>query len=374
MKIILPSALVATMILLSACSSGGSSTNTNTEVVSKTVTVERGPILGAVVLDDDGQQAVQDDNATASYTFETPPVYPVTAYGGYIDVNRNGVIDAGELENTIELQAASGEVLTLLTTILATNDENTTSYFLDDLNLNSALTPTQDLNISALSDVMYEYLIENNLASVDDINLTEIDALKDLVELKIEEYAADDLNASEQEAVLVLKLDIEKFDDADADEVNEKLKGQENAADIIANLPNMSDEQKAHVIDKILKNADKKDKSDKNKNDESTDEDESESDESTDEDESENDESTDEDESENDESTNEDESENDESTDEDKSKDKTNNGQSNKDKSDENENDESTEDESKDKTNNGQSNKDKESPGNSANGLANNPK
>ncbi len=261
MKTILSSALVASLLLFSGCSDSSSSTPSS-ETSLTTVTVERGPILGAVVLDAEGQQATQDASDRASYTFETPPVYPISVYGGYIDVNRNGVIDAGEVENTIVLTAESGEVITLLTTMLAVADENSSSFFLDDLGLNSALTPTKDMDISALSDVVYAYLIEHNLASVDDINTDTMKQLKEQIELKIQEYASDDLDASEQEAILVLKLGIKKLDDADADDANEKIRGQEHAAEVIANLPNMSDKQKEHVIAMILKNSDKKEKSD----------------------------------------------------------------------------------------------------------------
>ena len=258
MQTILPSAILASLLLLSGCGGGGGSTADSTSLNS--VTVERGPILGALVVDADGQEANQTNDEVASYSFATPPVYPIAAYGGFIDVNRNGVIDAGEVENTVVLTAGSGEVLTLLTSILSVSDANTSSFFLDDLGLNSALTPTEDLNVAALSDVIYEYLIANNLASVDDINITTIEQLKDLVKLKIEEYDADDLNASEQEHILVLKLDIKKLDDAEATEANTKIKGQEHAADIIANLPNMSDEQKERVKSKILKNSANKNK------------------------------------------------------------------------------------------------------------------
>ncbi len=121
MKKIIPSAIVATLLLLSGCSDSDTSNETSS---SKTFSVERGPILGAVVLDADGQQATQDDNATALYTFAESPTYPVTVYGGYIDVNANGVIDAGEVANTVTLKADSGEILTLLKSFLSDVDEN----------------------------------------------------------------------------------------------------------------------------------------------------------------------------------------------------------------------------------------------------------
>jgi len=252
MKTILSGAILALILLLTAC--GSSDSDGNQITPSNTVIVERGPILGAIVIDDNNQTATQDDNSTASYTFENPPAYPITAYGGYIDVNRNGIIDAGDVQNTIILQAEDGGVLTLLTSILSADNNDSNSFFLDDLNLNAALTPGEDLNISALSDVMYRYLIENNLASVEDINISEMNQLQDLIELTIQDYITDDLNASQQEIILVLELENQLGNDG-ADEARDIITfGQENAASIIASLPNMSDEQKAHVIDRILNN------------------------------------------------------------------------------------------------------------------------
>ena len=92
--------------------------------------------------------------------------------------------DEGEVKNTIILKAESGEVLTLLTSMLTTTSEDTTSFLLDDLGLNSALVPTEDLSIAALSDVIYQYLIDNNLASVEEIDPLSMEQLKNLIELK----------------------------------------------------------------------------------------------------------------------------------------------------------------------------------------------
>ncbi len=270
MKTILPSAILATLLLLSGC---GSSDTTSKDLLStsNSVIVERGPILGAVVLDADGQQALQDLNSTASYTFQTPPTYPIMAYGGYIDVNRNGIIDAGEVANTIVLQAEEGEVLTLLTSILSVSDENSTAFFLDDLGLNAALAPGEDINVSALSDVMYEYLIQNNLASVDDVNMSNQEQLRDRIELKIREYSASDINASEYEKNLILKLESElkiaRLSEYDAEKANEKIKGIQNAIDVISALPNMKPSVKEHVLAILERNAAKKDEKAEDKKD-----------------------------------------------------------------------------------------------------------
>ena len=56
MKRILPSAVLASLLLLSGCGSDSSSS----VATSSTVKVERGPILGAVVIDDNGHPRVGD--------------------------------------------------------------------------------------------------------------------------------------------------------------------------------------------------------------------------------------------------------------------------------------------------------------------------
>jgi len=249
-KILLSAIATAALLALSGCS-GDSESSLNTSK-SSTLQVERGPVLGAVVVDSNGSQAVEGENG--AYTFSSTPVYPVTAYGGYIDVNRNGVIDAGEVENTVVLKAEDGEVLTLLTSLLSSNDANISTILLDDLGLNSALTPGESTDVAAVSDVIYKYLIDNNISDVSDVNFSEFNQTISQIKLKIEEYEQSDLNASEQESILVLELEIDKLDDADADDANKKIKGQ-NAIDVITNLPDgvMTPEQKQHVLDMIAK-------------------------------------------------------------------------------------------------------------------------
>jgi len=257
MKKILPTALLASLLLLSNCSDNNNSNQTSSPLNS--VTVERGPILGAIVLDAEGQQAIQEDNTSASYVFLTPPVYPISAFGGYIDVNRNGIIDSGEVKNTIVLEAEDGPVLTLLTSMLRV-DKNATSFYLDDLGLNSNLTPGEDINVSALSDSVYQYLIQNNIANVEDINISNMEQLRERIQARIYEYSQNELNATEQEKILILELEMETLDDDEAEEANEKIKGQEHAAEVISNLDHLDDEQKAHIIEMILKNSDKHEK------------------------------------------------------------------------------------------------------------------
>ncbi|MDF1880708.1 hypothetical protein JHD50_05215 [Sulfurimonas sp. MAG313] len=262
MKKTVPSLIAAALIVFTGCGGSDDSTSTSPKSTSAntSVQVERGPILGAVVLDSNGTQATEDANG--SYTFDSTPVYPITAYGGYIDVNRNGVIDAGEVKNTIILKAQSGAVLTLLTSILSSQDLNASTILLDDLGLNSALTPGEDDDVAALSDVVYKYLIENNLSNASDLNISELSQTLDQIKIKIEEYDNDDLEVSEKEHILMLELDIKKLDDAEAEEANKRLQDI-NATEIINSLPDdlLSPEEKLYLLEKI-RNHDKEERDD----------------------------------------------------------------------------------------------------------------
>ena len=100
----------------SSSSSGSTSGGTTTPALTSTdVTVERGAVYGATVTDANGQVAVQKAG-TNIYVFATTPVYPITASGGIIDVDNNG-IDEGDIELTTVLTSYSN-VVTPITTYL----------------------------------------------------------------------------------------------------------------------------------------------------------------------------------------------------------------------------------------------------------------
>ena len=154
---------------LSGCNSIDDTTSTSTS--ANDVTVERGPILGGLVVDANGQRAADQGNGL--YRFETTPVHPIKAMGGYIDVNRNGVVDAGEVENTLIMQAKEGSAVTLVST-LASNPELET-FLTTELNVTrdqiTSLTPSSDDDIGAISDEVYRYCIENNISDPLQISL-----------------------------------------------------------------------------------------------------------------------------------------------------------------------------------------------------------
>ena len=100
----------------SSSSSGTNSGGSTTPALSATdITVERGAVYGATVTDANGQVATQK-TGTNVYTFATTPVYPITASGGIIDIDNNG-IDEGDIELTTVLTSYSN-VVTPITTYL----------------------------------------------------------------------------------------------------------------------------------------------------------------------------------------------------------------------------------------------------------------
>ncbi|MFT7879338.1 MAG: hypothetical protein ABXS91_03000, partial [Sulfurimonas sp.] len=94
-------------LILGGCS-GTSSTDAEASSVTD-ITVERGPVEGATVTDANGQ--IAQYMGQARYRFSSTPTYPITAEDGYIDINRNGVIEAGEVKLQFRLEAQQGNVI-----------------------------------------------------------------------------------------------------------------------------------------------------------------------------------------------------------------------------------------------------------------------
>lgn len=245
-------------LLLGGC--GSSSTSTTADPTYTDVTVERGPVIGAYVVDNSGKRAINLGNG--QYRFSIAPTYPITAYGGYIDVNRDGVIDGNDTTLTMPLSLGeqNRNKLTIVTT-LATNEELKnkilTTYGLSEEEL-FTLTPSTSLKISAISDEVFKYCIENN-SSVEDINLTTFSTLENEINSTITTYenSSDDLLtiATNNEIALVDELNVTLTDtDANLSEVALDItQSSTQTNDPTAMLDAMplytlSDEQKAGLV------------------------------------------------------------------------------------------------------------------------------
>ena len=214
---IMLSSLTAIALLTVGCGDSTSSTaSSDTTTPSSTFTVERGPILGATVVDANGTEARELENG--QYVFDQSVEYPVTSTGGYIDVNRNGTIDAGELENTLTLITTEGNVVTLATTL--SSNEALKTFLETDLDINSSTLmeklPDNDKSIEALSDTMFKYAIENNISNLAQITTQEMSQLTHEYTSLYESYLGDNLEAKEHEANLIDTMSIVTLDDAQA--------------------------------------------------------------------------------------------------------------------------------------------------------------
>ena len=100
MKIKIVGLSIVTSMFLIGC--GGSNTDATAE---NGILVERGPVIGSYVVDSAGNQAV--NVGEGKYQFSSAPVYPITAIGGYMDVDRDGLITVNDakLDMPLTIQA-----------------------------------------------------------------------------------------------------------------------------------------------------------------------------------------------------------------------------------------------------------------------------
>lgn len=220
------SASAAATLLLIGCGTA-SDTSTATDI-----TVERGPLLYASVTDADGQEAVMQGYGV--YRFENLPVYPVTSSGGYIDMNRNNVVDEGDLNaSALKLRTSQGTAATIVTTLAADNALKAmlqNEYNLSQTALFNA-TPSTDKTIAALSDEVYKYAVENNISDPSQITLQAMETLRTQIAARIEAYEASDLDAGELEQALVQnELSLKVMTQTEAENVETKMQRQSSSS------------------------------------------------------------------------------------------------------------------------------------------------
>ncbi|MBU1643458.1 DUF2202 domain-containing protein [bacterium] len=245
-KTIIISAAVAALIF-TGCNSSEEST---TPAASTDITVERGPVLGALVLDGSGQRGTAIGNGT--YRFSEKVQYPVTVDGGYIDTNRNNRIDAGEVRLTFELKIKEGTAATLVSTVANNSLVKTMlkeQYGLDDEKINSA-TPGTDREIAAISDELYAYCIENALEPLK-LEAVDMEQIEQRIRERLRLYEENNSSVAELEEELITGLGIVTLTDADLPEVEadlQKSRVQETTSNDTLPASELSDAQKAGLI------------------------------------------------------------------------------------------------------------------------------
>jgi len=245
-KTIITSAAVAALIL-TGCNSSEEST---TPATSTDITVERGPVLGALVLDDNGQRGVAIGNGT--YRFSEKVQYPVTVDGGYIDTNRNNRIDAGEARLAFELKITEGTAATLVSTVANNSQVRTMlkeQYGLDDERINSA-TPGTDREIAAISDELYTYCVENNLEPIK-LEAVDMEQIQQRIKERLRLYEENNSSVAELEEELISGLGIVTLTEADLPQAEadlEKTRAQDGTLNETFPAAELSDAQKAGLI------------------------------------------------------------------------------------------------------------------------------
>lgn len=156
----------ALSFLLSGCGGGGDGGTAST--AGTIVQIVRGPLLHATVKDNANQSGVEQGKGY--YKFLNSINYPITASGGIIDVDRDGNVSAGDINNTMILKTQQGTVVTVATTY----DANATTkalvtQALNDLNISQddlyKKTPIDSKAIEAISNILYKHEQDNNLST-----------------------------------------------------------------------------------------------------------------------------------------------------------------------------------------------------------------
>jgi len=240
-KKVLLSALSAAILLLSACGSSDSGSGST----PTTVTVERGPVFNATVEDANGQRAVNTPN-TNRYTFSATPVYPITVWGGQVDVNYDGIIDTNDIPLPITLQTDRGETITSMTTFLtalpADKKENlatTVGVSMDEL---YALPSEAKGKVVAANNAAFSALYSASHDAT--VNLEE-DFLNTFEVLKQEEVATEESSdnitedeLAEMEEQVNATLGISHLTEADLAEINHSSDDYDNVSDDVDDIPN----------------------------------------------------------------------------------------------------------------------------------------
>jgi len=235
MKTSILSISLASSLLFLGC---GDSSNNTSSLSTTDITVERGPVLNAVVLDAAGQ--VGEHLGNGVYRF-IDPEYPVESYGGYIDMNRNNSVDVGDIEmKQLRLRTNSGKVMTLATTL----DGNVTSL-LTDIGYSDELlfgqTPSTNMDIAALSDELYMYCYENNISDPSKIGLSQMQNLQQKIQERKSFYESSGLSASDLEDDLMKELNVDIIDESDLNNITTNVMGTMINATPLAEL---TEEQK----------------------------------------------------------------------------------------------------------------------------------
>ncbi len=229
-------------VVLTGCGGGTDDTTTAT---TYDITVERGPLLHAIVMDSTGVRATEIGEGL--YRFQNAPSYPVKAYSGFIDIDRDGTVSIGDVNNSLLLETKEGTAATLVSSV-ALRDEIRTwlkeTYGLTDEAIDNE-TPSSDKTIAAISDELYAYCMENGIVDPATMTLTQMQQIQNRIQSRIENYTLTDTPVSDLEEQLVSELNVTRLTQTDVE--NFTLYGGGNGmAELALALPesNLTEAQK----------------------------------------------------------------------------------------------------------------------------------
>ncbi len=225
-------------VFLIGCGSSSTEATIEEDAISTDITVERGPVLNATTKDANGQFGKALGNGVYNFT---DVKYPVESMGGYIDMNRNGLVDEGDIAvGSLRLKTEAGNVITMATSL----GENVESLLLDIGFTKDALenaTPSSDIDIAALSDELYKYCYENNISHPSFINFDMMQSLQNKIQERKDYYNSADKTSAQLENDLMDELNVTTL--TDTDEILEPMTQMDSNIDDIP-ASDLTNEQK----------------------------------------------------------------------------------------------------------------------------------
>jgi len=208
------------------------------------ISVERGPVIGAYVVDNNGNKA--RNLGAGEYRFDSTPIYPVNVYGGYIDVNRDGVINNSDTKLTFALRVQQSSLkVTVVTTLI--EDEEIKNELIDVYGLSEdelyTLTPSNSLEVLAISNEVFKYCIENSIdlsnVDIDIFRSLETDIKDTIANLQTLEDSIENIAiSSETELIQDLNITLSDDDVTDANTViDQSSQAHQDVSTVLDTLP-----------------------------------------------------------------------------------------------------------------------------------------
>lgn len=250
------SAVVASFLV--GCGGGSSKASKSHEV-----TVERAPVINAVVIDAKNNIAKNKPN-TNVYVFDKDINYPITVKNNpdgstFMDLNNDGKADSNDVELNVELQSCNSNV-TMVSTLVAKQtscDATKTKEKYDalshDLNISvddlKALPSKSSVNAVILNNAIYASLVKHTNTTLDLPSINEeIAILK--TSLHDKQIDIKTAKASDIEKIVIKNLQISALDEDKIHQANNKNSIYvKNAIDILETI----DYTKDDIASKIKK-------------------------------------------------------------------------------------------------------------------------